>query len=55
VQIAKRSQFQYVEIDGQFESSVAFAPKFWVQAQDQSGGSAPYVISADQCCRENGR
>ncbi|MEF0939854.1 hypothetical protein [Rhizobium sp. BR 362] len=26
VQIAKRSQFQYIEIDGQFESSVAFLP-----------------------------
>ena len=41
VQIAKRSQFQYVEIDGQFESSVAFLPKFWAQVQDQSGGAAP--------------
>ncbi|MDE1993313.1 MAG: hypothetical protein KGI75_12485 [Rhizobiaceae bacterium] len=41
VQIARRSQFQYVEIDGQFESSVAFLPKFWAQVQDQSGGAAP--------------
>ncbi|MDL2400197.1 hypothetical protein [Rhizobium mayense] len=41
VQIAKRSQFQYLEIDGQFESSVAFLPNFWAQVQDQSGGAAP--------------
>jgi hypothetical protein len=41
VQIARRSQFQYIEIDGQFESSVAFLPKFWEQVQDQSGGAAP--------------
>ena len=41
VQIVKRSQFQYVEVDGQFESSVAFLPKFWAQVQDQSGGAAP--------------
>nr|WP_210318961.1 hypothetical protein [Rhizobium paranaense] len=41
VQVAKRSRFQYVEIDGQFESSVAFLPKFWAQIQDQSGGAAP--------------
>ncbi|MFS8115579.1 hypothetical protein QD460_27990 [Rhizobium jaguaris] len=41
VQIAKRSQFQYIEIDGQFESSVAFMPNFWAQIQDQSSGAAP--------------
>lgn len=41
VQIVKRSQFQYVEIDGQFESSIAFLPRFWAQVQDQSGGAAP--------------
>ncbi|TXI89030.1 MAG: hypothetical protein E6Q40_02885 [Cupriavidus sp.] len=41
VQIAKRSQFQYVEVDGQFESSVAFLPNFWAQVQEQSGGAAP--------------
>ncbi|WFU09083.1 hypothetical protein QA646_17710 [Rhizobium sp. CB3090] len=41
VQIAKLSQFQYVEIDGQFESSVALLPKFWAEVQDQSGGAAP--------------
>ena len=31
VQIARRSRFQYVEVDGQFESSVAFLPNFWAQ------------------------
>ncbi|KAA1185499.1 hypothetical protein FP026_00310 [Rhizobium tropici] len=41
VQIAKRSRFQYVEVDGQFESSVAFLPNFWAQVQEQSGGAAP--------------
>ncbi|MDL2406705.1 hypothetical protein PY650_13745 [Rhizobium calliandrae] len=41
VQVAKRSQFQYLEIDGQFESRVAFLPKFWAQVQDQSGGATP--------------
>ncbi|MFT4185026.1 MAG: hypothetical protein QM636_24240 [Rhizobium sp.] len=41
VQIVKRSQFQYVEIDGQFESSIAFLPRFWQQVQDQSSGAAP--------------
>ncbi len=41
VQVAKRSRFQYVEVDGQFESSVAFVPNFWAQVQDQSGGAAP--------------
>ncbi|OCI91953.1 hypothetical protein A6U86_20810 [Rhizobium sp. AC27/96] len=41
LQIAKRSQFQYVEVDGQFESSVAFLPNFWAQVQEQSGGAAP--------------
>ncbi|MGG6893151.1 hypothetical protein [Rhizobium sp. BR 315] len=39
--IAKRSRFQYVEVDGQFESSVAFLPNFWAQIQEQSGGAAP--------------
>jgi hypothetical protein len=41
VQIAKRSRFQYVEVDGQFESSIAFLPNFWAQVQEQSGGAAP--------------
>lgn len=41
LQIAKRSVFQYVEVDGQFESSVAFLPNFWAQIQEQSGGAAP--------------
>ncbi|NEI68678.1 hypothetical protein GR212_03770 [Rhizobium lusitanum] len=41
VQIARRSRFQYVEVDGQFESSVAFVPNFWAQVQEQSGGAAP--------------
>lgn len=41
LQIAKRSLFQYVEVDGQFESSVAFLPNFWAQVQEQSGGAAP--------------
>lgn len=41
LQVAKRNQFQYVEIDGQFESSVAFLPRFWSQVQDQAGGAAP--------------
>lgn len=41
VQIVKRSQFQYVEIDGQFESSIAFLPRFWAQIQEQSCGAAP--------------
>ncbi|NTF40459.1 hypothetical protein [Rhizobium rhizogenes] len=41
LQIAKRSQFQYVEVDGQFESSIAFLPNFWAQVQEQSGGAAP--------------
>lgn len=41
VQIAKRSQFQYVEVDGQFEASIAFLPHFWAQVQQQSGGAAP--------------
>lgn len=41
LQIAKRSRFQYVEVDGQFESSVAFLPNFWAQVQEQSGGAAP--------------
>ncbi len=41
VHIAKRSRFQYVEVDGQFESSIAFLPNFWAQVQEQSGGAAP--------------
>ncbi|PST23113.1 hypothetical protein C7U61_00810 [Rhizobium sp. JAB6] len=41
VQVAKRSRFQYVEVDGQFESSIAFLPNFWAQVQEQSGGAAP--------------
>ncbi|WP_267553896.1 hypothetical protein [Rhizobium rhizogenes] len=41
LQIAKRSQFQYIEVDGQFESSIAFLPNFWAQVQEQSGGAAP--------------
>lgn len=41
LQIAKRSLFQYIEVDGQFESSVAFLPTFWAQVQEQSGGAAP--------------
>jgi hypothetical protein len=41
VQVAKRSRFQYVEVDGQFESSIAFLPNFWAQIQEQSGGAAP--------------
>ncbi|MFK0162542.1 hypothetical protein [Rhizobium sp. NPDC090279] len=41
VQIARRSRFQYVEVDGQFESSIAFLPNFWAQVQEQSGGAAP--------------
>ncbi|MFJ6326694.1 MULTISPECIES: hypothetical protein [unclassified Rhizobium] len=41
LQIARRSKFQYVEVDGQFESSVAFLPNFWAQIQEQSSGAAP--------------
>ncbi|MFS8048281.1 hypothetical protein QD461_21300 [Rhizobium sp. BR 314] len=41
LQIAKRSRFQYIEVDGQFESSVAFLPSFWAQIQEQSNGAAP--------------
>ncbi|WP_459457091.1 DUF1444 domain-containing protein [Rhizobium sp. No.120] len=41
VQIAKRSRFQYIEVDGQFESSIAFLPNFWAQVQEQSDGAAP--------------
>ncbi len=41
LQIARRSKFQYVEVDGQFESSVAFLPSFWAQIQEQSSGAAP--------------